>query len=243
MCIRDSGGSGLGELFVPGSGFTLAKIKQLKKGRMGRFVGQVPDGEPFSAGSSLFGDALPLDAALYPRKVGKKKVFNGFVVGETLFSGGGSLDSILEWVKEAGAPGLYPQGFRNGLQLRGDRLFEQGDSPLAVVLGLLGSEVRMEFKDGDLNPADPDAVLVAEVKITLQGGKLKARVENSQLEGLTMKVSPATGMFSGAFTHRDPAVTKPVKFKGILRRLEDPAGRGAFRGPTNAGSVKVFKAS
>ena len=231
------------ELFIPGSGFTLAKIKQFKKSRMGRFVGQVPDGEPFSAGSSVFGDALPLDAALYPRKVGKKKVFNGFVVGETQFSGGGSLDSILDWVKEPGAPGLYPGGFRNGLQLRGDQLFKEGESPVAVVLGLLGSGVRLEFKDGDLDPGNPAAVLVADAKVTLQGLRLKARVENSQLENLTLKVSAATGMFSGSFTHPDVTVTNPVKFKGILRRLEDPVGRGNFRGPTNAGSVKVFKAN
>ena len=116
-----------------------------------------------------------------------------------------------------------------------------GGGASTTMLGILGGSVRLEFKSGDLNPADPEAVMVADAQIRLAGSKIVARVGNSDLLGLTLKISPLSGMFSGKFRHPDPSVTKPVKFKGILRKLEVPAGRGNFRGPLNAGSVRMFK--
>jgi len=233
----------LGRVRVSGTGFTLARITENKKGRSGRFIGQVPDGEPFSHGSPVFSDTLPLDAGLYPKGSRKHPTFQGFVVGETQFSDGGVLQSVLDWVKEPGASGLYPGGFRNGLLLRGDLLYGKGTDPVSVVLGLLGSGIRLEFTDGDLDPATPGRVFVADAQIALQGARLTSRVTASDLEEMKLKIVPSTGMFSGTFRHPDSALAQPVKFSGILRRLESPAGRGTFRGSANAGSVRMFKAN
>lgn len=231
----------LGDVEVTGTGFTLSKITDGRKKRKARFIGQVPDGEPFSQGSGVFGDTVPLDASLYPRKKKRKKDFNGFVAGNAVFAGDGSLASVLDWTKLAAAPGLYPQGFRNGLLLRGDLLASVGESPVPTILGLLGSKVRIEFRDGDLSPEDAERIFVADAKIVLQGRRLKVRVDGSELADMKMKISPATGMISGKFRHPNPAVDKPVNFNAIIRRLADPVGKGNFRGPVNAGKVRVFK--
>ncbi len=225
-------GDGLGPQFVPGTGFTVGTVN--KRATAGRLIGRVGDSEPYSGGSKFFEDRLALNSPLYPKGRGRTRTFGGSLTGDTQFNGGGTLTSVFEWIKQTGSAGLYPGGFRNGLQVTGDRFTGVGENPFVTILTLLGAQkARVEFADGDL-----DEVRVADVQFTLVFGGLRGRVlQGATMPGLSFKVN-RKGVFSGAFTH--PTTQAKTRYFGTFRKNLGQ-GRGNFRGSTTAGSVRVFK--
>ena len=215
---------------VRGFGFTLVRLAQQRSGRRSaRFSGRMPDAAAFGNGSKVFGDRALINANMYRRG----RTFGGNVLGESEFVGGQTLASVLEWVKKANTIGLYPNGFRNGVLLRGNRFRSPQGNPADLFLQNFGATLSLEIAAGDL-----DQPKTAQVQLTRRGAALVARVTQSELPKTTFKVTPSTGLFSGTFQH--PQLKKPARYFGAFRKSEEEEkGRGSFTGVAQAGSVTV----
>lgn len=255
---EDAPRGGISARAVTGFGHFLARLAKSRGKLSGRFIGGMPDQQPFSSGSKFFADRVLLNARLY--KQGRD--FNGRVFGETTLTRGASFSSTLEWIKKTtgginapaekrtitprvsgGTPGLLPFDFHNSLSIVGDSYLRPGENAVFLFAPDFGSEVDVKFSAGGL-----ESERTAHIVFTPSGGTLKARVTSTPFTNMTFKVVPATGKFSGTFMHPDDTrFTTPVKFSGAFRRNPgagygvNEKGRGSFLGFDNAGYVQVYK--
>lgn len=258
---EDAPRDGISPQAVTGFGFYLAKLSKSRSKVNARLAGGMPDQEPFSSGSKVFADRVLLNQRLYKKGRG----FGGRVFGEATLARAGSFTSTLEWIKQTGllnappevrslrpranvgVPGFLPFDFHNAVSLAGDSYQRAGDLPATQrFLTSFGSTLEVRFSAGGL-ASEQTAVF------TLRQAGAGFRVLTGATTFAakpTFKVDPATGKFSGSFTHPGNATEtypKPVKFSGAFRRNPDASfdvgekGRGSFRGFSNAGYVRVYK--
>jgi len=254
------GASEQGASVLPrGVGFVQVTVKKSKTKRPARFVGRMPDAQPFSTGAKALVQALRASAGaryplyvdnLYPKKRDANNRFQsgGFVSGNVTFTKATDrMSSAMNWERRANVGNRFPAGIRTGLAgftatlnaIRYNRP-APGNLPANIPNNTQTTNARMELQEGDL--AD---TITRALKMTRAGnGPVKVRVEPLNpalnLEGLKLSVNPNAGKFSGSFIHpADAGLRKPPRtiFSGVFQGQD---GQGTFIGPTNTGRIQII---
>ena len=97
--------------------------------------------------------------------------------------------------------------------------------PAVGVSGLAVTNI-VTLGDGNLASSLVATVLVSDVSDVI--------VSPPNTENLQLKILPATGQFSGSFTH--PQLNKTIEFNGLVLQL-DGTGAGYFLGSSVSGFV------
>jgi hypothetical protein len=233
-------GDGSSPFSEPG-GFNIFTINA--RTTSGKIIGQMPDGEVFSAGSPYAGHRYVINQRLYKAIQKANPTSKNYVAGEPLYkrssmiTRGASLDDQLDarlsWQRGANASSTYYPGgitaFRNLLLLaRGYRIVPRRYPPpldFAQDGSLTNGEVTLQ--DGNL--AAPMTRLV-NVKF---GPKV---IVPKDTLALHIKIAGNSGVFTGSFKH--PVANKIVKFKGAFDETAGE-GRGAFQDTTERGLVII----
>lgn len=253
------GASESAPLLPRGVGFAQVTVKKSGAKRPARFVGRMPDDQPFSSGARALVRALRAAAGaryplfvdnLYPRTKDFEGRFQngGSVSGNVDFTKATDrFDSGLNWERRANVGTRFPGGFRTGLAaftatlnaIRYNRP-APGVLPAGIVNDARLINAKIELTEGDLMNTITHAL-----KLTRIGnGPVKARVEPlnpaANVEMLKLSISATGGKFSGSFIHpADSALPKPklIKFNGVFQGQD---GKGAFTGPTTTGRIQIL---
>ena len=223
-----------------------------------RFVGILPDGQPYSAGSPLRGKQYALRAGLYKQK---PTVAGGQLLGLADADAGSSAPSearstrgvsgsvatlvaSFRWHKKKNTrirSNSYPNGIDQRIDL--DTRGYTRDRNLATVLtgSRLPANATLRLIDGNLGTA---------VSVNLNVTFLGARVIGLNPSRVKIGVNPLTARFGGTFRHPDTG--ELVRFRGGFSSFVGATpgeGRGAFLSlgpaprtdPANAhsGSVRI----
>ena len=133
---------------------------------------------------------------------------------------GSFADSNVAWFRTNTDVKMYPGGFTNLLTVIGSAFSSEN---YAALLDLPNLEAILS--GGDLA-----GVLSNSVTPSANG---KFTATGPGISGLTLSLSPSTGVIKGSFD--DPAATKPAQIKGVVLQDQTNAG-GFFLGSTNSGS-------
>jgi hypothetical protein len=140
------------------------------------------------------------------------------------FATNSTLEATVDWFRPPMPTShYYPAGFTTNVTLTGEKYVSpsaSGPSPAGdrqIALGG-GNLVSSIVKTGSVDAA----------------GNVTVSPPNS--ENLKMKLQPATGKFSGSFTH--PLLNKKITFKGLALQI-DSAGAGYFLGTNESGYVTI----
>lgn len=242
-----------------GVGFSRITVTKAR-GRPARFVGRMPDAQPYTSGAKALARALR-DAAsgratyqfyndtLYGRSnLGPRGIVNG-QVGFDRFNN--RFDSSLNWERGANIGARFPAGFRTGIaglraQLTAVRYNrpDPGNLPINIMSSRdLTFNARIEFRGGDL--ASP---LVRKLKLRRSGSgpitttvvTLPGEDVNTPPKKLKLRINAAQGSFDGTFIHPDDVgLAKPplTDFHGVFQKFD---GQGVFGTKTNSGSVLII---
>lgn len=222
---------------VMGDGYIRMSIGKDRR-RGARFAGRLPDGEPFLAGAPAQGRSYSLAKALE-----QGGVITGLVRTIEGADGGGMMGNLL-WKKKASARARYGRGGVQTILALGGVGYPtvaRGNLP-PIGLGTTNPNARMSFSGGNLGGSYRDVlvnVLPGSVKIV--GPDPAQTGADLSLSKLQVKVDVVNAGFSGRFLH--PETGKMVSFEGALRvpfDMEPGQGRGNFRGPSTAGSVRII---
>jgi hypothetical protein len=117
------------------------------------------------------------------------------------------INGLLSWIKPDDArTKYYAGGFTNETFVTGSQFVR----PTSSTNGLLNlAQADVTFSGGDLESEWTNMVL----------WNLQNKITNLGDNKLTMKISPANGLFSGSVI--DPSTGKPVKFKGALHQKQN----------------------
>lgn len=220
-------------------GYVVMKVAKSQK--HARFVGLMPDGEPFSRGVRAVGKSFSLEA-----KLERGGVVSGLVRAVEADNGLDGVMSNFLWSKRAGTRSKYYQGnfdeslFVEGIAYEPD---DQGRPPLdlndsasnarlrlnSTIFGGPTRDVMLSIQPGGsvqvvgFDP-DPSSTVLPEIDLS----KLRLKFKSSQ------------GTFQGQFRH--PTTNKNVKFKGAFRAAfdnEPSQGRASING-NDLGSIVII---
>ena len=203
----------------PGYGYGTATVDS---GGAIRFAGVLADGHKVSQGTALTtAGQWPFYVQPYP----KGGLLSGMLTFETIV-GQSDIDGTLDWLKMAnGADTLYRGGFDIAISGLGSRYTSLGNTPV-----LPFSTGVVSFADGNLSATAPSET------VTING---RNEIILSGSSKFSMKLSAASGLFSGAF--RDPVTKKSRQFSGALFQ-DQGLGEGFFLGNGQGGSVSFTPA-
>jgi hypothetical protein len=136
------------------------------------------------------------------------------------------IDGTLNWFKLPNqSDALYRGGFSEQISLIGSR-YESKSGPPVLLAGTGGKGV-MTISGGNLNgTAGPDDVLISPTNT----------VSSSNDKAFTMKLTLATGAFTGTFA--DPGGGKPKAFSGVVFQKQNICA-GLFSGNGQTGSIEI----
>jgi uncharacterized delta-60 repeat protein len=214
-----------------GSGFASVKIA---KNRSARFVGQMPDTAKFSAGSAVSRRTYAFYSALYRVKRGAL----GSVSGQAALQSNFELRSTsLNWQRQSDdRDAIFSGAFNTPAFLTGDRYTPPTRGQLL--------QIGLELLSGAFSNANVDMTLgglVPEFSQRLKFVPGSVRVVGENPSKVKLKISPATGTFSGSFVH--DVSQKVTKYSGIFitSAFQIREGRGSFRGEGAGGKVRIAK--
>ncbi len=254
-------GASEGATLLPrGVGFAQVTVARSGKRRPARFVGRMPDNQPFSSGSRALVRALRATAGaryplyvdnLYPRTRNQDNRLQsgGFVSGNVSFTKETDrMDSGMNWERRANVGTRFPGGFRTGqaaftATMNAVRYGRPapGNLPAGIVNDDRLVNAKIELREGDLANT-----ITRTLKLTRAGtAPVRSRVEPvlglaGNVEALKLSINANGGKFSGSFTHpADAALSKPprTKFNGVFQGQD---GQGTFTGPTNTGRIQIL---
>jgi hypothetical protein len=189
--------------FPQGHGFGAVTVTEMGKVR---FAGVLGDDTPLVQGAVLSKTGgWPFHALLY----GQRGIISGDLAFDPQTGGRPTLGGALDWIKPAiiGKKVTYPGGFTLAVTTRG--LAYNKAAPLAFSHGMV------KIGEGNIG-----AIVEVGVDIDTQG-----RITPNPPAEFRMRVTPATGLFRGAFA--DPTTGRVRTFRGVL--LQD-TGAGTRRG-------------
>ncbi len=207
-----------------GDGYATVKVTSAG---MVSLAGVLPDNASFAPGAVSISKSgwWPLYAPLYGRF--------GSIVGWIEFTNTGVnildltnsgpcafVGSNVAWFRTNADGKFYPKGFTNSFVAEGSAF-----APANAQAWLSLPSLEASLSGGDLPAAESNSVTPA------ASGKLTA--SGSGIPGLSLKLTPATGVISGGFS--DPTVTGSAPVKGILFPAQTN-GVGFFIGATNSGT-------
>jgi|GEM_PF-5849351 len=205
-----------------GDGF--GRLTVSRKG-VAKLVGILGDGVAFSASAPLgHGGALSIFARPYRN--------GGVLVGKATFqevTDTSDLDATLDWVKPANdnAPS-YPGGFSTKISLVGSRyVVPAADQPILTVTPVPGN-AQVTIEAGGLTAKIE--------KLVMWSSANRISVPEPNPEKLTVRLIPATGLYSGAFL--DAATGRSRTFKGAVLQKQN-LGSGVFVAVGESGSVSL----
>ena len=183
--------------------------------------GKLGDGTPLDVTGQLDADGKTwtLYQTLYAGR------YPGSIAGTLTFGASAYSDcaGALDWVKPARITGqYYAAGFGLGVELMAAKY---ATPPLAA------GTASITLSGGNLkNPASiiDDLAISSRDAVTVIG---------SNTGGVTVKLLPATGQFSGTF--RNPALTGSTPFGGVIYQKPSPGGFGLFLGTNQSGAVSL----
>ena len=188
-----------------------------------RVVGKLPDGVPFTQGSSIT-DTL-VDTLKWPFFISLNKG------GET--ASGWMQMYPGDWSEVSGGPfwqklpqtnaSTYPDGFLGYVYVEGSSYEPPG--PTNQILGVTNLLVSYDGGTLPIHFVNP-AILTSDNKIVATNG-------NQQ----TFKIQPQTGLFTGTAT--PPGQTQPISFQGVLIQNLDWCGSGFFLQDKQSGRVTI----
>ena len=233
-----------------GVGFTQVTVKKSGKTRPARFVGRMPDAQPFSSGAKAFVKALRAAAGaryvlavdnLYPktRDMNNRLQNGGFVSGNVGFTKvSDRFDSALNWERRPNVGTRFPAGFRTGLAaftatlnaIRYNRP-APGVLPAGIVNDTRTINAKIEFTEGSLANT-----IVHTLKLTRAGnGPVRTRVEPlnpvANAEQVKISINAITGKFTGNFIHPANAGLRKPPRTTISGLFQGQDGQGTFDAP------------
>ena len=218
---------------ILGDGFTIVRVGQSAH-RPGRFVGRLPDAEPYSGGSVLRGTDFTLYSSLY-RKLNRA---GGLAFGQVSAADLASLNSVILWAKRAGAdPKYYDQGFATGFGIVGQAYpgdIPGGIPPIGIQPGPVAATIT--FADGNLGEYNPGNPVTFTAPIRINAFRVKVFTPNVYQVQLTTDAAAAT--FEGTFVH--PISGKLTPFRGGFKSASGNTpgeGRGSFKGSLAPGDT------
>jgi uncharacterized repeat protein (TIGR03803 family) len=183
--------------------------------------GKLGDGTAFNTSAQLHADGktLTLFDSIYP---GRNP---GSIAGKITFESSPDSDSdgFVDWIKPPQTTGHYRGGFSIGTDL----LAATYASP-----PLTSGTAAFTLGGGNL----PDAAITDSLTISATDKVTVNGVNNGRI---TVKLSPGTGAFSGAFYY--PGTTKKTSFEGVIYQKPDPAGFGLFFGTDQSGNLEITR--
>lgn len=207
-----------GNTAVPqGTGYATLNVR--RSGRI-QMIATLADGRSFArAGEVSEQGTFAIYAPLYEGA--------GFIVGQLRFNetAVSDIEGALIWSKPArSADQYYPAGFATTLPVLGSRYVAPKTGTPVVPGGPTANNVALSLGEGNL--AEP---LVEPVTI---GTGSRTRVSTSVTKGLTVTISPATGVFRGTFMHPVSGDARPIR--GVIFQKQN-AGYGYFLGIDRSG--------
>jgi hypothetical protein len=197
-----------------GFGYGTLTVVTAGNGRMTGFLG---DGTRLSVTAPLSKQgAWPMYEALYRGA--------GAAIGWATIGTNGQVDATVDWFRPVvPTSAFYPAGFNTVVTLAGNKYVRpvnfspsfSGNAQLTLGGGNLGTDI------------------VKDVYIDAKGDVAFAFVND---ENVQMKLNPATGQFSGSFTH--PTLTETIIFKGLVLQI-DKTGAGYFVGSSETGFAVI----
>ncbi len=237
---------GTGADSIGGDGFLIVKVGK-NKSLASRFVGRLPDDEPFTAASPLRGTNFAIIAALYKRG----GVVGGQALGPVSAANPDELDATILWGKKANVdPDYYPDEILTGVFISAGPYPKIGGRRVPPI-GISKSKllVTLKFRDGNIGRLQNGDPIVVEVPMKILPYQTKV-IGDNPLE-VKMFTNGARGTFKGSFIH--PISKQKTKFHGAFKpSLSDTPGegRGSFkgtvdendpeRGPRQSGSVRII---
>ncbi len=233
---------------IPGDGFlTMTVGKDRRRGA--RFVGRLPDAQPFSAGDrNPDGATYRLATSRLYQRAGKS---HGTLAGsvDAVEAGGVPLGLVaeLDWDKAPDPDSTYYRdGIAASLIIDGIPYPKPARNeliPIGLSPGLLNATLRLSdgnLTDGALPDVRDVLLSIFPTRAVIAGyvpGTTGSEIDLTQMK---LTLVPKSGLFSGRFIH--PATQKPVKFQGAFKPAfgDVPGeGRGSFAGQTESGSVRI----
>ena len=195
-------------------GFGYGTLTVTTTGR-GSMKGVLADGTKINATVPLSKQGTwPLYEALYKN--------HGASLGWVTFDTNSTLEATVDWFRPSLPASLYfPNGFTTDATLIGKKYTARSS-------GGSTDNRQVTLGGGNLGANIVKAVFVYET------GNVVLSSANS--ENLQMKIKPATGQFSGSFTH--PLLNKTINFAGSMLRFDDE-GAGYFLGSNESGFVII----
>jgi PKD repeat protein len=187
---------------------------------LGRMIGFLADGTKISVSVPLskYG-TWPLYEALYKNQ--------GAAIGWVAFGTNSSVGATVDWFRPPlTTSSFFPAGFNTNVTLFGERYVSPADGGPSIVTTNV-----VTLGGGNLASSIVATVLVSDV------GSVTVLPPNT--ENLQLKLLPATGQFSGSFTH--PQLNKTIPFNGLVLQPDDN-GAGYFLGNSASGFV-IFEPS
>ena len=217
---------------ILGDGFTIVRVSK-SANRTGRFVGRLPDDEPYSGGSVLRGTNFTLYSALY-RRLNRP---GGQAFGQVSAADFASLSSVILWAKRAGAnPKYYNEGFATGFGIAGQAFPGQlpgGIPPIGTQPGPVSA--TLTITEGNLVDGNGDDIAIT-AAVRLGAFKVKVFSPNPQQIQVTADAAAAT--FEGTFIH--PVSGRLTAFHGGFKAASGGTageGRGSFKGSLAPGDT------
>jgi len=229
-------------------GFTIVTVGK-SGSRATRFVGNLPDGTPYSAGSVLRGTEYALRAGLYSQSkpgsggqllgLGEIDGSDAAPEGRAPRGGVAQLLAAFRWHKKRNLARntAYPNGIDQRLNVNARGYSRARDLSL-VLTGVSGPRnATLNMSNGNLGTRagtpGPNPLSVG-VNVTIFG----AKIVGDNPHKVKLAVSPLTARFSGSFRH--PDTNEVMKFRGAFSSFSGVtpgAGRGNFlsRGPITRG--------
>lgn len=191
-------------------------------------AGKLPDGESFSAASSLQSAGTSTSQFAVNKPLSYPKREKGSLTGElSVFAVTGStnLSGTLTWNKPQEANGAYPAAFTTTLVVTG--------SPYSFTSG---GSVLPGFVSGTLTLSDTNAVVLSGSAHLAAGDALSLY---NPVDQLKVTLTPSTGIFKGAFSYPIAGKTaKRTAFSGVVLQSQNTAG-GFYLGPNGSGMVSL----
>ena len=198
-------------------GYGYGTLAVTKKG-IGALSGMLGDGTKITRRARVSKYATwPLYDTLY----GKQGASVGWV---TFVATNSTVDATVDWFRPTNSTSAYyPDGFTTNVTLVGEKY---------VVPGAGGTTAAGD-RQVTLSGGNLASNIVHAITVDTKGN---VTVSTPNDENLKMKLNPATGAFSGSFTH--PVLSKTITFNGLVLQTDGP-GAGYFLGSSESGYVLV----
>ena len=178
----------------------------------GALAGTLADGTALSLTMPVSSHGTwPLYKLLYTSK--------GAAVGWLNISPSNTVNAVVDWFKPPVRSGRYAAGFNTALTLAGTRV------PPSSGIGTW----QLTLSGGELS-----SNLVHTATVSTSGA---AVVTPADAYKLKLKVTTATGKFTGSFVH--PFNKKTITFNGLFLQAPENDAGGFFLGPNTSGAVTL----